>query len=116
MDFAADPAIEAYRADTVAFIAAHTTEEARLEAHRTGTHHDWGFHRAVAESGMIRDGVGSPTRAGRDPMELFTFFNECGLADAQFIGLASTMLVAGVIEQVGNEFHRTHLLPKLQGG
>jgi alkylation response protein AidB-like acyl-CoA dehydrogenase len=116
MDFAEDPALEAYRKATLEFLAANVTEEAMAEAHRTGSNHDWGFHRAVAATGMIKEGVGSPTRSGRDPMELFTFFNEAGLANAPFFGLASTMLVAGVIEQVGNEFHRTHPLPKLHGG
>ena len=116
MDFVADPAIETYRLATLEFLGEHVTEEAQAQAHRSGSNHDWGFHRAVAATGMIRDGVGSPSRAGRDPMELFTFFNECGLANAQFFGLASTMLVAGVIEQVGNDFHRTQLLPKLHEG
>ena len=78
--------------------------------------HDWEFFREMAKTGVIADGIASGTRSGRDPLELYVVFEELGLADAPFYGLASTMLVAGVLEELGNDFHRTEILPRLHAG
>jgi alkylation response protein AidB-like acyl-CoA dehydrogenase len=116
MDFTQDPAVAAFRASTKRFLAEHVTDELIERAHETGTQHDWDFHRAMAATGMIAEGIGSATRSGRDPLELFIFFDEVGLAQAPFYALGITILVAGVIEEVGNEFHRREILPRLHSG
>jgi alkylation response protein AidB-like acyl-CoA dehydrogenase len=116
MDFARDDAVEAFRHRTRELLAEQVTPEVLDRVHGTGTQHDWGLHRAIAATGLIADGIGSASRSGRDPLELFTFFDELGLANAPFHGLANTMLVAGVIEEVGTDFHRCEILPRLHSG
>ncbi|KIE49421.1 MAG: hypothetical protein MB52_07100, partial [marine actinobacterium MedAcidi-G1] len=52
----------------------------------------------------------------RDPVELYVLFNELEKAGAPYDGLAVTMLVAGVINAVGTEFHHEEVLNKLLSG
>lgn len=107
---------DAYRAATRAMLAQVVDPASVERAHATGTFHDWDMHRALAERGIIAAGIGSATRSGADPLEMHTLFDELGLADAPFFGLALTMLVAGVIEHIGSEFHRHEILPRLHRG
>lgn len=116
MDFEIDEHIEAVRAETREFIRQHLTPEMVEEAHRTGTKHDWAFHRAIAGTGIIAEGIGGASSSGRDPLEMHAIFDELGLADVPFYGLANTMLVAGVIDQLGSDFHRREVLPRLHRG
>src|SRR3954449_2100720 len=116
MDFETDKRAEEFRDETRAFLRDHLTPEMIAKAHATGTMHDWDLFRALAATGVIADGIASATRSGRDPIELYVLFEELGLADAPFYGLASTMLVAGILEEVGNEFHRSEVLPRLHAG
>src|SRR3954471_2287409 len=116
MDFETDKRAEEFREETRAFIRQHLTPEMIAKAHATGTMHDWDFFREIAKTGVIADGIASSTRSGRDPLELYVLFEELGLADAPFYGLASTMLVAGILEEVGNDFHRREVLPRLHAG
>ncbi len=116
MDFARDPEIEAFREQTRAFIREHVNDEMVERAHVTGTMHDWDLHRALVATGMLADGIASTSRAGRDPMELFVFFDELGAAKAPYFGFATTMLVAGVIEEVGNDFLKREVLGRAYAG
>lgn len=107
---------DAYRAATRAMLAEIVDPEVVERAHETGTFHDWDIHRILADKGIIARGIGSATRSGADPLEMHTLFDEFGLADAPFFGLALTMLVAGVIEHIGTEFHKQEILPRLHNG
>jgi alkylation response protein AidB-like acyl-CoA dehydrogenase len=115
MDFD-DTALERYREDAKRFVDEHVTDEVLSRHAESGTAHDWELHRAVAASGVIADGLRTNERAGRDPLEMFVLFDELGLAGAPFYGLANTMIVAGIIEEVGSDFHRCEVLPLLQSG
>src|ERR1700742_2925737 len=116
MDFEHDKQADAFREETRQFLRQHLTEEMVTKAKTTGTMHDWDLHREIAKTGVIADGLASATRSGRDPLELFVYFDELGLADAPFYGLANTMLVAGILEEVGNDFHRSQIIPRLHAG
>jgi alkylation response protein AidB-like acyl-CoA dehydrogenase len=117
MDFRPKETVEAFRASIRAFVDEHLTEEMVERAHRTGTFHDWEFHRALAATGVIAEGMAGPGRStGRDPLELYTLFDELGLCGAPFYGLANAMLVAGVVEQVGSERLKAEVLPRFHSG
>jgi 3-oxocholest-4-en-26-oyl-CoA dehydrogenase alpha subunit len=116
MNFELDPKLEGYRAHIREFVSSLMTEEVAERVRVTGTKHDWEFHRAIAATGVIADGIGSSSRSGRDPLELFILFDELGLANAPSHGLANTMLVAGVLEQIGSQFLRREVLPRLHSG
>ncbi len=62
MDYRFDPETEAFRSEVRAFIAEHLDDEIVARAHRTGTMHDWGFHRALCERGYLA--AGWPTEVG----------------------------------------------------
>ncbi len=53
MDFSPAPEVGALTAEVREFLAAHLTDDMRREMHRTGTSHDWGLHRAIAERGWM---------------------------------------------------------------
>ncbi|HEU5149035.1 MAG TPA: acyl-CoA dehydrogenase family protein, partial [Iamia sp.] len=56
LEFRLPAEVEAFRADARAFLAQHVTEAVIERAHTTGTIHDWGLHRAMAEGGWISAG------------------------------------------------------------
>jgi alkylation response protein AidB-like acyl-CoA dehydrogenase len=117
VDFSLSPAAQSFRAEVRTFLAEHLTSEIVERAHRTGTIHDWGLHRALAERGWLAAGL--PVTAGgqdRDPVELAIFFSELEKAGAPIDGLATTMIVAGVIQQIGTEYQRQTVIPKLLSG
>ncbi len=115
MDFSPAPEVGALTAEVREFLAAHLTDDMRREMHRTGTSHDWGLHRAIAERGWMEAAVpGSPN--ARDPFEMAALFRELELADAPYHGLSVTMLVAGVIQQAGSPELKERVLPQILAG
>lgn len=116
MDFHEDEGVRSFREQTRDLLKDHLTPSMIERAHETGTMHDWELHRQLASTGIIAEGIASEARSGRDPLEMFAFFDELGLADAPFYGLANTVLVAGVIQQVGSDHLRQEVLPKLYRG
>src|SRR5262245_45684762 len=108
---------EAFRADVRAFLAEHLTPEVRERTRRTGTIHEWGFHRALAAAGFV--GAAWPVDAGgrgRDPWEMLVFAEECARADAPTDGLATTMMVAGTLRAVASEALNREVLPRVLRG
>jgi alkylation response protein AidB-like acyl-CoA dehydrogenase len=116
VDFAPDGRLEEFRERTRALVRRVVTPEMVDRAHATGTMHDWDLHREIARAGFLAEGMASATRSGRDPLEMFVLFDELGLANAPYYGLGTTMLVAGVLDEVGSEFHRREVLPRIQEG
>ena len=95
MDFSPDPSLAPLRQEVKLFLEEHLTDELRERVARSGTVHDWGFHRALADRGWI--GAGWPVEfggQGRDPWQLRIFYEECALADAPTDGLSMTLMVA----------------------
>ncbi len=114
MDFSLSPGAVEFRAEVKAFIADHLTTEVVDQMHATGTFNDKAFNAALADAGLLAGAV--PGYGDRDPIELYILFNELEKAGAPYDGLAVTMLVAGVINAVGTDFHRSRVLEKLLTG
>jgi len=114
MDFSLSPGAVEFRAEVKAFIADHLTTEVVDQMHATGTFNDKAFNAALADAGLLAGAV--PGYGDRDPIELYILFNELEKAGAPYDGLAVTMLVAGVVNAVGTDFHRSRVLGKLLTG
>jgi alkylation response protein AidB-like acyl-CoA dehydrogenase len=115
VDFSPNPSVAAFAAEVRQFLAEHLTDEMRREMHTSGTSHDDGLHRAIAAQGWLAAAVpGSPD--ARDPFEMAALFRELELADAPYHGLSVTMLVAGVVQQVGSADLKAKVLPEILSG
>ena len=114
MDFSLSAGAVEFRAEVKAFIADHLTTEVVDQMHATGTFNDKAFNAALADAGLLAGAV--PGYGDRDPIELYILFNELEKAGAPYDGLAVTMLVAGVVNAVGTDFHRNRVLQKLLTG
>ena len=114
MDFSLSPRAVEFRTEVMAFLDSHLTGEVIDTMHRTGTFNDKHFNAALADAGLLAGAV--PGYGDRDPIELYVLFNELEKAGAPYDGLAVTMLVAGVINAVGTDFHREQVLDRLLTG
>ena len=117
MDFGLGDESATFRAEVRAFLSEHLTPEMRERAHRTGTHHDWEFHRRMAERGWLNahwpeDEGGQ----GRGALEMMAFHEELALAGAPVDGMGITMLVADVIRSVGTAEQKERILPAVLAG
>jgi alkylation response protein AidB-like acyl-CoA dehydrogenase len=119
MDFHESPEAQAFRAEVRAFLREHWSHERALAIENDPDHatHDWALHRAFAERGWIRAAM--PTRLGgqgRGPEELAALFQEFELAGAPYDGMSVAMTISSVIAQVGNDFHKQAVIPKVLAG
>jgi len=114
MDFSLSPRAAEFRTEVMAFLDSHLTGEVIDTMHQTGTFNDKHFNAAMADAGLLAGAV--PGYGDRDPIELYVLFNELEKAGAPYDGLAVTMLVAGVINAVGTDFHREQVLDRLLTG
>ncbi|MEC9394628.1 MAG: acyl-CoA dehydrogenase family protein [Actinomycetota bacterium] len=114
MDFDLGDRAEAFRCEVRSFLDQHLTADVVERMHATGTFNDKNFNGAMADAGLLAGAV--PGYGDRDPIELYVLFNELEKAGAPYDGLAVTMLVAGVLNSVGSDFHRETVLPRLLSG
>ncbi|MCU1463652.1 MAG: acyl-CoA dehydrogenase domain protein [Acidimicrobiales bacterium] len=117
MDFALHESGEAFRSEVRVFLAEHLTQDVRERVRRTGTVHDWRFHRALGAKGWI--GAGWPVEfggQGRGPWELRIFYEECARADAPTDGLSMTLMVANTLRVAGTEVQQREILPRVLAG
>ena len=117
MDFHPSPAARAFSEEIQTFLAEHWTEEAARRVDETGTLHDWPLHRAAAARGWLRSTMpDSPDGQNRGPEELAAYFREFEIAGAPFDGASVAMIVASILSEVGTEFHKTEVVPRLLSG
>ena len=114
MDFSLGLQAAEFRDQIRAFVAEHLTTEVVDRMHATGTFNDRDLNGALADAGLLAGAV--PGYGDRDPIELYVLFNELEKAGAPYDGLAVTMLVAGVVNAVGTDFHREAVLDRLLTG
>ena len=114
MDFELSEKAIDFRSQVKKFISKNLTTEIISKMHETGTFNDKSFNESLASEGLLAGAV--PGYGDRDPVELYLLFNELEKAGAPYDGLAVTMLVAGVINAVGTEFHHEEVLNKLLSG
>ncbi|MGP0030490.1 MAG: acyl-CoA dehydrogenase family protein [Acidimicrobiales bacterium] len=115
MEFSVSPDVEAFARQVRAVLDEYFTDARREAMHASGTFHDWELHRAMAARGWLRAGLVG-TDGSRDPFELAAFFAELEQADAPYHGLATTMIVAGVISHAANAALKDRVLPELLSG
>lgn len=117
MDFHPSAEVSRFTEEIRVFLAEHWTEEAAKRVEETGTLHDWSLHRAVAERGWLQSGTpSSPDGQSRGPEELATLFREFEIAGAPYDGASVAMIVAAILGEVGTEFHKTAIVPRLVNG
>ncbi len=117
IDFSLGVRSEEFRAEVRAFLDEYLTPEILERTHRSGTIHDWSFYRALAAKGWI--GASWPEAdggQGRDAWELRVFAEECVRRDAPTDALATTLMVAGTLREVGSEAQKREILPRVLRG
>jgi alkylation response protein AidB-like acyl-CoA dehydrogenase len=117
VDFTPSGAAVTFAAEVRELVSTVFTADVRQRAHDTGTMHDWGLHRAMADKGWIAQALPEALGGGgRGPEELAVLFRELELAGAPYDGLSICAMLASVIAHVGNEMQRRVVLPKLLAG
>jgi alkylation response protein AidB-like acyl-CoA dehydrogenase len=111
--FGHPPAAAALAAQVRVFLAEELTDETREQMYRTGTMHVPALHRAMVNRGWFATPA---SQEPRDPRELAALFRELELADAPYHGMATTMIVAGVLDRLGSPALKASALPQLLAG
>ena len=117
MDFRAGPDAERLRAEVRELLREQLTPELHERVRRSGTHHDWGLHRAIAARGWLRAAL--PTSLGglgQGPEALAALFQELDLAGAPCDGVSNAMMVGSTLARVGSDFQRREVLPRMLSG
>jgi alkylation response protein AidB-like acyl-CoA dehydrogenase len=114
MDFELGEDVLAYRERVRTIVAAHHTVEAVRTQHETGTFNNPALNRALAAEGLIERAV--PGLGAGDPIELWVLFNEIEKAGAPVDALAVAVMIAGVVQHVGNDRQKAELIPAVTSG
>jgi alkylation response protein AidB-like acyl-CoA dehydrogenase len=117
LDFGLGPETESFQAEVRAFVAEHLTDDVLDRARTTGTMHDWGLHRAIADRGYLSAGWPVETGGqGRSALDVTVLQQELWAAGAPIDGMGIATMVAATLLLVGNEWQRTEVLPRLLSG
>ena len=116
-DFALGPDVERFRAEVRAFLTEHVTTEVIETAHRSGTIHDNGLHRAMADAGWISAGWPSEFGGqGRSSLEMNALTEEMYLSGAPVDGLGVASLVAHTLLIDGTDWQKRTIIPEILAG
>jgi alkylation response protein AidB-like acyl-CoA dehydrogenase len=117
MDFTANEDAVAFRREIREVLAATFTQDARARMHETGTYHDWGIHRAIAARGWLAAALPESLGGqGRDAEQLSALFQELEMAGAPYDGVSNAMMLGYILGQIGSDFHRAEIMPRLLNG
>ncbi|NLV55415.1 MAG: acyl-CoA dehydrogenase [Acidimicrobiales bacterium] len=117
LEFRLPAPVERFRSEARAFLARHVTDEVIETAHRTGTIHDWGLHRAMAAEGWISAGWPAEWGGqGRSALEMNALTEEMYLSGAPVDGLGVATLVAHTLLHEGTEWQKGEIIPKVLSG
>jgi alkylation response protein AidB-like acyl-CoA dehydrogenase len=117
MDFRLGEESDARRDEARRFLEEQLTDDIRRRMHATGVHHDWDFHRARVEHGMLAPGWPEEYGGqGRDTLEVLAIAEEFQSAGAPTYGGSTTLMVANVIRHMGTEEQKRTILPRALGG
>jgi alkylation response protein AidB-like acyl-CoA dehydrogenase len=106
-----------YKEQAREFLDRELTQERLDEVHRSGTFHHPDFYKALVEQGWLAPGW--PVELGGrglDPMDVTAFREELAEAGAPMYAASTTIMIAGVIREVGTEEQKAEILPKALGG
>ena len=116
-DFRLGAAVEAYRAEVREFLGEHVTEDVIERAHHTGTIHDHGLHKAMAEAGWISAGWPAEFGGqGRSPLEMNALTEEMYLSGAPVDGIGVASLVAHTLLIEGTDWQKRTIIPEILNG
>ena len=116
MDFSLTPAEQQFRDELREFCSEYVTSEVK-ELTRNGTLHNWELHRKMADRGWLWGAIPAELGGGgRSPMEMAVFTEELQLAGAPIDAIGNIVLVASVILELGNDFLKSEVVPKLLNG
>ncbi len=117
-DFApTEPDPSEVRAEVRAFLADVCDHSVVARVHETGTVHDWGLHRRLAERGYLA--AGWPTAwggDGRDDLDALIVWEELERLGAPVDGWGTTDLVARTLALVGSEAQQRDIIPRVLRG
>lgn len=117
MDFRLGAETEALRAEIRRFLTTEMTPELARRVHETGASHDDEFTAALVREGWLAPGW--PVEfggQGRDPLEMMVIHDELRLFDAPTHGIATTLMVAAVIRDVGTPDQQREIIPQAVRG
>ena len=98
------------------FLTEIVTPEMHSQTHN-GTIHSWELHKAMAQKGWLRGAIPKYLGGGgRDPMETAILTEELQLAAAPVDSLGNVIMIASVILELGNNFLKDTVVPKLLDG
>ena len=113
----ADADAAGFRAEVRQFLEETCPAELVARVHRSGTVHDWEFHRAVAARGLLRVGWGPEWGAEeRTDDDVRALWEELERAGAPIDGWGTSDLVARTLARVGTEEQRRDIVPRVLGG
>lgn len=115
MDFSLPPEIESFRLEVQAFIADHVSDE-MISATHDGTIHSPALHAALAEKGWLSGAVPAELGGSLDPLASAVLVEELQLARAPIDAMGTTVVVASMLLEHGNDFLRADVVPTLLDG
>ncbi len=116
-DFRLGPDVESFRDEVRSFLAEHVTADVVEKAHRTGTIHDAGLHKAMADAGWISAGWPAEFGGqGRSPLEMNSLTEEMYLSGAPVDGLGVASLVAHTLLIDGTDWQKRTIIPEILAG
>jgi alkylation response protein AidB-like acyl-CoA dehydrogenase len=113
MDFSLGEKSEQFRREVREFLDEVLTPEVLDRCHESGVSHDAEFSKAVRERGYLA--LGWPVEhggRGLDALEVLPYLEETQRANAPTYGIATTMMIAHVINAVGTEEQKREILPR----
>ncbi len=117
MDFRPNAEADAFCEEVRAFLAENWTREGAARIKKSGTQHDWNLHREAAERGWLRSAMPvSLDGQSRGPEELAALFREFEIAGAPYDGISVAMIIASILTDVGSDFHKSEVVPRLLSG
>ncbi len=117
LEFRLPEGVESFRGQARAFLGRHVTDEVIETAHRTGTVHDWGLHRAMAAEGWISAGWPAEWGGqGRSMLEMNALTEEMYLSGAPVDGLGVATLVAHTLLHEGTDWQKGDIIPRVLSG
>jgi 3-oxocholest-4-en-26-oyl-CoA dehydrogenase alpha subunit len=117
MDFRLGERSDAFREEARQFLGEHLTDELRERIYTTGVHHDWDFHWARAEHGLLAPGWPEEFGGqGRDPLEVLALMEEFQSAAAPTYAVGTTLMVANIVRHIGTEGQKRLILPRALRG
>ena len=114
MDFELPPHVIEFRDTIKRIIRDVVTPEMIDEMHTSGTFNNYELNRALAKEGLLERAV--PGMGMGDPLELWILFNELEKAGAPYDGMSTSIMVAGVVQQVGTDAQKKAMIPTVTSG